>query len=49
MGSCQGSPSVTGSVQDLNISLHYFDVYGKAEPHRMLLNHAGVSFTDSRF
>merc|ERR1712113_1081242 len=29
-------------------SLHYFDGYGRAEAHRMLLNHAGIPFTDVR-
>ena len=30
------------------MKVHYFDIYGKAEAHRMLLTHAKVEFTDNR-
>ena len=30
------------------LKLHYFDIYGKGEPLRMLLNKAGVAFEDNR-
>ena len=30
------------------IKVHYFDIYGKAEPIRMLLLKAGVEFEDHR-
>ena len=35
--------------KNLDITIHYFDVYNRAEPARMLLTHAGVSFKDNRF
>ena len=48
MGNSKGSPIAAGSSKVLNISLHYFNVYGKVEPHKIFLNHAGASFNDSR-
>lgn len=32
----------------MSIKIHYFDIYGKAEPIRMLLKKAGVQFEDNR-
>ena len=33
----------------MSIKVHYFDIYGRAEPIRMLLAHKKVEFEDHRF
>ena len=49
MGSCQSTDSmVSRPRKNLDITIHYFDVYNRAEPARMLLAHAGVSYKDNR-
>ena len=32
----------------MDITISYFDIYNRAEPARMILNLAGVKFTDQR-
>ena len=47
MGSCQGSDNVERSTNSgMDIKIYYINVYNRAEPHRMLLNHAKVPFED---
>ena len=44
----EASKNVTPQRPSNQLQLHYFDVNGRAEPMRMLLNHAGVPFNDVR-
>ena len=43
-----GCESSADTMQKKKIVLSYFDVYGRAEPVRMMLSHAKVDFVDDR-
>jgi hypothetical protein len=47
MGKCQGIDNVASSTSSgMDISLYYFPPWNRAEPMRMLMMHAGVTFND---
>ena len=49
MGNCQGSEKFELPTNlELDIEFFYFGIYNRGEPMRMLLNHACVSFKDTR-